>query len=157
MKRAKKHLILLIAVFCIAGAFYLILQNLFLNPYIPRGYTDCEEHREEIPWMDWTDFCWYQYPPDDDIKLPDTYERVTEKDVHIIKGYFDNTRMCLEDANRLDEYKFDQASINKGDTWLLFTNEGKPRGNGVYGKYDIYTLYFFDKEASRLYYLNQNF
>jgi len=147
VKQAKKRLSLLIAAICIAGASYLIWQDIFVDPYIPRGYTDSEEHREEIPWMDWTDFCWYQYPPDDDIKLPDTYERVAEKDVRIIKGYFDNTRMSLESADRLDEYEFDQSSIN----------EGEPRGIGVYGRYDDYNLYFFDKETSRLYYLNQNF
>ena len=157
MKRAKQIIFVLIGIICILGSSYLIWRDIFTDPYIPRGYTDYEEHQEETPWMDWTDFCWYQYDTAEQIHLPEDYQQVKEEDIIFIKGYFDNTRMSLEGANRLDEYSFDPACINEGDSWRLQTSEGEPRGNGIYGRYDDYNLYYFDKESARLYYLNHNF
>ena len=144
-------------IICILGSSYLIWREILTDPYVPRGYTSCEENREEIPWMDWTNFCWYQYESDNKVDLPAEYTHIEEKDIIFVKGYFDDTRMHLEGANRLDEYTFDPACINEGDSWLLFTSEGEPRGNGVYGRYDDYNLYYFDEESARLYYLNNNF
>ena len=156
MKRMKKIAFILIGLSCITGSSYLIWQDIFVDPYIPRGYTDSMENREETPWMDWTDFCWYQYTSANDISLTEDYQQVTEKDVSSIKGYFSHTRMSLECANRLAEFEFVPACINEGDAWLLFTSEGEPRGTGTYEKYDNYKMYFFDTESERLYYINNN-
>ena len=156
MNQFKKPLIILLAVICSVVALLLIWKSVFTDPNIPRSYTDYEEYYDPNGFMDWTDFCWYQYTSADSISWPEDYRQVTEDDILSIKGYFDNTRDWLKTCDRLDEYEFDTSSINEGDAWLLFTSEGEPRGNGIYGKYDDYTLYFFDKESSRLYYLNNN-
>ena len=157
MKQIRQITFVLIGTICILGSSCLIWRDIFTDPYIPRGYIDCEENREETPWMDWTDFCWYQYDSADNRSLPEDYQQVKEDDIISIKSYFENTRIQLEGACRLDEYKFVPACINEDDVWLLFTSEGQPRGDSVYEKYDDYNLYFFDKESSRLYYLNNNF
>lgn len=156
MRRLQKITLILIGLSCIMGSSYLIWQDIFVDPYIPRGYTVCVENREETPWMDWTDFCWYQYASANAIGLTEDYRQISEKDVSYIKGYFSHTHRSLEGANRLTEFEFDPACINEGDAWLLFTSEGKPRGTGTYEKYDNYKMYFFDAESARLYYINNN-
>ena len=156
MRLIKKIAFVGIGLICILVSSYLVWREILVDPYIPRGYIDCEEHREETPWMDWTDFCWYQYDSTDNVSLPEDYQQVKEADIISIKSYFENTRIHLEGARRLDEYDFDPACINEGNAWILFTSEGQPRSDGVYGRYDDYTLYFIDKKSARLYYLNNN-
>lgn len=156
MIRVKKTAFILIGLTCIVVSSYLIGKDIFVNPYIPQNYTDCVENREEIPWMDWTNFCWYQYSSAEGINLSKDYQQVKRGDIPDIKGYFNNTKEWLMACDRIDEYSFDPACISQGDFWLLLTSEGEPRGNGTYEKYDDYKMYFFDKESARLYYLNNN-
>ncbi len=39
---------------------------------------------------------------------------------------------------------------------LIETKEGKPIGDSFYGKYDNYSVYFFDTDSCVLYYLHSN-
>ena len=47
-------------------------------------------------------------------------------------------------------------SISEGDYVLIETKEGKPIGDSFYGKYDNYSVYFFDTDSCVLYYLHSN-
>ncbi|MBR5315756.1 MAG: hypothetical protein IKU44_03100 [Firmicutes bacterium] len=156
MKKIKKKIAVLIAIFCIVGSAFVIYQSVFVDENIPRGYTDYAEHYDPNGFMDWSHYCWYQYKDAGSVRLPSDYQVATEKDVAKVKDYFENTRDWMQTCDRLEEYDFDSACINEGDSFLLFTSEGEARGSGVYGKYDNYTVYFFDKETARLYYINNN-
>ncbi len=53
-------------------------------------------------------------------------------------------------------YDFNPDSISEGDYVLIETKEGKPIGDSFYGKYDNYSVYFFDTDSCVLYYLHSN-
>ena len=63
----------------------------------------------------------------------------------------------MKSESRLDEYDFDTSVINEGDYVKIVTKEGQPiNGDSTYGKYDNYSIYFFDIETLTLYYIHNN-
>ena len=57
---------------------------------------------------------------------------------------------------REKEYDFDINLITEGDYVKIKTKEGKKIGNSKYGKFDDYSVYFFDVETLTLYYIHNN-
>ena len=57
---------------------------------------------------------------------------------------------------REKEYDFDINLITEGDYVKIKTKEGKEIGNYKYGKFDDYSVYFFDVETLTLYYIHNN-
>lgn len=156
MRRVKKILLIIAVVFVALLGTCELHQLLSHDENIPRGYQSCKENFGETAWGgDKTDYCWYQYNADS-MSLPSPYGEVCESNIPAIKGYFDDCRNWLKTEDRLDQYDFNSACINEGDSMLLFTKEGQHIGSANYGKYDHYTLYFFDKETAQLYYIHSS-
>ena len=158
MKRHKK-IALFFVISLVILSLFITVQSLTAQKSVPFGYTDCEEHFDPLGFMDWTDYCWYQYDSADKFTHREGYQKVTEKDIIRVKGYFDDTQRVLEGSGRSDEYDFAPACISAGDYMKLTTTEGQLRGNNTgkrYGRYDNYELYFFDQETLRLYYISCN-
>ena len=62
----------------------------------------------------------------------------------------------MKTSNRLNEYDFLNDYISEGDYFYIKTKEGEKIGNSYYGKYDNYTIYFFDTDQNILYYIHSN-
>ena len=123
---------------------------------ILRGYTAKEEHFEKDAIQDSTDYCKYFYASAEPFEKDGRYRRITEADAAEIKGYFADFAEWMETGDRLEEYDFDDGIINAGDFVYLRTKEGQPMGRMRYGKYDCYTICFFDVESCVLYYIHSN-
>ena len=130
--------------------------TVFRDINIPEGYTSAEEYRDPQATQDHTDFCVYHYTSEEAIINASGYREISESDVESIAGYFADFRKWMEVQGRSDEYSFDPACISAGDYCLVKTLEGQPVAGGAYGKYDNYTVYFYDTETDTLYYIHSN-
>ena len=126
------------------------------DPYIHNGYTQSQEHRQKERFQDITDFCVYHYDSDKSFRNDPNYTEMKAEDVESIRGFFSNFKQWMEAQHRLDEYTFDEACISEGDYFLIKTKEGERVSDFVYGQYDSYTLYFFDRESFSLFYIHTN-
>ena len=125
---------------------------------IPAGYINKDEHFDPNGFQDYTDYCKYQYASAEPFRRDTRYHVITEDEKDDIYGYFVNFRGWMATAERLDEYDFSPTCISVGDYVLIETKEGQPIGSGgrQYGKYDNYSVYFFDTESLTLYYIHNN-
>ena len=48
------------------------------------------------------------------------------------------------------------VQINSGDYFYIYTLEGKPIGQSIYGKYDNYDVYYVDIESCTVYFIHSN-
>ena len=55
-----------------------------------------------------------------------------------------------------DNYDFDKNIVSEGDFFYIETKDGEPIGQGTYGKFDNYSVYYFDVDAQILYYFHNN-
>ena len=124
---------------------------------IPEGYIRSEEHFDESGFMDYTDYCKYYY--DSTPVLEESrFHMVSESEVEEIKGYFSDFQRWMEIEDRLEEYDFDDRCITEGDYVFIKTKAGEPIGTDghVYGKYDFYTVYYFDVDSCVLFYIHND-
>lgn len=141
----------------IAGILMLLLTGCAATPrYVPEGFAAAQEHFDEDGFQDYTDFCIYQYDSADKFVENGDYRKITEEDMETIRGYFENFGQWMETENRTDEYLFDDTCISEGDYYHIETKEGKPIGDSKYGKYDDYSLYYFDVDTMTLFYIHNN-
>ena len=123
---------------------------------IPEGYIGKEEHFDKEGWQDFTDYCKYVYTDATSFETNLQFQTVTDSDTENIVGYFENFQTWMETENRLGEYDFDTGCITPGDYIHIETKEGTLIGSGYYGKFDSYTVYFFDTDSNTLYYIHSN-
>ena len=123
---------------------------------IPDGYIDKEEYYDKDGFQDYTDYAKYMYDSKDVIISNKEYKKIEQDDVQDVVGYFEDFSVLMESADRLSEFDFDISNINEGDYIKIKTKEGQKIGNGKYGKYDNYSVYFFDVESLTLYYIHNN-
>lgn len=123
---------------------------------IPDGYIDKEEYYDKDGFQDYTDYAKYVYDSKDVIISNEDYKKLKQDDIQNIVGYFEDFSVLMESADRLSEFDFDINNINEGDYIKIKTKEGQKIGNGKYGKYDNYSVYFFDVESLTLYYIHNN-
>ena len=159
MTRKKKIVwIVLAAVVCFA-----LLSGCGLLPAastigIPAGYVEEAEFFDKQGFQDYTDYCRYVYPESFSLADDPSYHPVDREDIERLQGYFADFRQWMEAGKRLDEYDFDPACIGAGDYVRIVTSEGMPIGDGPsrYGRYDNYSVYFYDVETRTLYYIHSN-
>ena len=83
----------------------------------------------------------------------DKYKKISSDDIENIRSYFDDFYGVI----RLEGiYDFDTSIITEGDYVRIETKEGEEIGDSTYGKYDNYSVYFFDRETLTLYYIHNN-
>ena len=152
IKFKKKYIILIIFIFFILLSV-LIPKSLFYG--IPIGYISKEEYYQEDGFQDYTDYAKYIYSSDIFIKINNKFRKLREEDVNNIKSYFDNFDYYVR-KEWASKYKFDKSIITEGDYVRIKTKEGEPRANSIYGKYDYYSICFFDMETLTLYYIHND-
>ena len=120
---------------------------------IPDGYIDKKEYYDKDGFQDYTDYAKYLYASKDVIINNKEYKKIEQDDIQNIIGYFEDFSGWMKAADRLSEFNFDINNINEGDYVKIKTKEGQKVGNG---KYDNYSIYFFDIETLTLYYIHNN-
>lgn len=120
---------------------------------IPSGYIRSTENFSS-GIQDHTDFCVYIYESANPVKNDADYSVATEEDVEILKGYFDDFKGWAELKGGPFSYQY--FGVSAGDYFIIRTKEGQPVGDGEYGKYDDYSVWFFDIESLTLYYMHNN-
>ena len=130
----------------------------FSNSAVLPGYVDKVEFFDEDGFQDYTDYCKYFYDENGAQKFYESerYQFVGKNEIDNVKGYFENLEMCMESMGRSAEYDFNDNCISEGDYVFINTKEGTPVGNTYYGKYENYSVYFFDTESRTLYYIHNN-
>ena len=122
------------------------------------GYFDSDEYWDKNAFQDYTDYCKYYYKDSGDLLFqnnPD-YQEVKEEDIENIISYFNDFEQWMKTQDRLDEYDFDTHSITVGDYIHIKTKEGTKIGNGVYDKFDNYSIYLYDTDSHTLIYIHNN-
>lgn len=120
---------------------------------IPKGYIKSEEHFDKDGMQDYSDYAKYIYDNEEVITNNKEYKEITIDDIDNVVGYFDDFYGVIKLEGI---YDFDTSIITQGDYVRIKTKEGEKIGNSVYGKYDNYSVYFFDKESLTLYYIHNN-
>ena len=143
-------LLLLLSAVLLTGCFSVF------GSAVPKGYVSADEFFDPHPTQDATDYCKYYYEDKSVFESSSSFRRMTEEDVESVRGYFSNFAGWMETCGRADEYDFDPGQVSPGDYVRIVTKEGERLGNFTYGRYDNYTVYFFDSETCILYYIHTN-
>lgn len=136
--------------------FILLLIGCTNHPkYIIDGYVLSDEHFDENGWMDWTDYCRYEYRKED-VHLfieHDAYKKMTNQDMKRIQGFINNASEWIEWKKDYKEwYHLDKNNMSLDDYYYLEVIDP----NDVYGEYHHYELYYFDVSESVLHYICVN-
>ena len=151
-----KRIIVTAVVFCILSFIIFGCSILSDISNIPKGYISKEEFYDKNGFRDYTDYCKYYYNDKMAFGNNSRYRQISESDIETISGYFSDFQSWMELEKRTDEYDFDINCISEGDYVLIETKEGSKIGQNAYGKYDDYSIYFFDKDSCILYYIHNN-
>ncbi len=119
-----------------------------------------EEFYTSGGFQDFTDYAKYTY---DSITV-ETLESskyfivTTDEDMEEILSHIDNFEEWVETigGELKENYDFDKTVVSEGDYFYIKTKDGEPLGEGTYGKFDNYSVYYFDVDAQILYYFHNN-
>lgn len=126
----------------------------------------CEEKviYTEGEFQDYTDFAIYTFslPTAAALERSELFAPVEGRTEDIL-SYIENFEGWVEEYKENDtesalaeNYAFDKAIIDEHDYFYVKTKEGEPFGSRVYGKFDNYSLCFFDVDTNTLYYFHSN-
>lgn len=111
-------------------------------------------------FQDYTDYVKYIY---DNITIQDLESSeyltiITADDVENIILFIEDFEGWVEacGGELKEKYDFDKTIITDGDFFYIDTKKGEPIGQGTYGKFDNYSVYYFDVDAQILYYFHNN-
>lgn len=144
-----KKIVIFILVLISLISLILFLNKPYKDEFILNGYYDSLEYWDNSSFQDYTDYCKYYYNSKDDnlFKNSGSYKKVRKEDINTLIGYFDNFSNWVK--NRDYEYDLDNSYITEGDYFIIKTKN-------YIGKYDNYTVYFYDIETHILYYIHSN-
>ena len=120
---------------------------------MPR-YESKECYYDEEGFQDYADFCKYYYN-ETTIKKFETHSKfkiVTESDIEVIRGYFEDFELWAEEMYYYENYDFDYITqIKEGDYYYIYVD---PNYNTFeYGYYDVY---YVDMTKQILYFVHVN-
>lgn len=152
MKKIVLSVIVLIGVI-ICISVYSSLEN----KEVLKGYIGKEEYFDKNGFQDYTDYCKYYYNESNNLFVEnDKYSLVKMEDIENIRSYFTDFESWMKEANRDNEYDFNDSCISEGDYIYIKTKEGKSIGDSIYKKFDDYSIYFYDVESATLFYIHTN-
>ena len=110
--------------------------------------------------QDFTDYAKYCYESITVQNLDTSryFSAATAEDVEEILLYIEDFEGWVETIGKelKDGYDFDKSIVSEGDFFYINTKYGEPIGQGTYGKFDDYSVYYFDIDAQILYYFHNN-
>ena len=110
--------------------------------------------------QDYTDYAKYYYESItvQELEASEYFTAATAEDVEEILlfiGDFENWVETIGGEVK-EGYDFDKTVVSEGDFFYIKTKEGEPIGQGTYGKFDNYMVYYLDVDAQILYYFHNN-
>ena len=150
MKKKVSIILLVVLTFMVTGCSNAKIAD------IPKGYIREYEYYDEDDSGAYNDYAKYVYPSKDMVLNNNECVLISENEIENIKGYFLKIANRLNSDNRLGEFDFDYDIIDNNDYVRIETKEGEKISNGEYGKYDDYSVYFFDTDTLTLYYIHSN-
>ncbi len=143
----------------------ILLLNLCGCTYQDPVLASLPDYKSEVFYtsggsQDFTDYAKYTY---DSVTLQELenseYFTITSsEDVDEILLHIDNFEKWVETigGELKGNYDFDKTIVTEGDFFYIETKDGEPIGQGTYGKFDNYSVYYFDIDAQILYYFHNN-
>ena len=119
---------------------------------IPKGYTAKEEHFDRSASQDRTDWCRYSYKDAGPFGKDERYRKISGAETGDVRGYFEDFLSWMEIEGRSEEFDFDPGCVTEGDRVYIRAREGQ----GPNGKYQDYSVCFFDADACVLTYIRHN-
>lgn len=111
-------------------------------------------------FQDFTDYAKYTYESvtAQDLEGSKYFTETTADDVEEILLHIDDFEGWVEAVGKEleDNYDFDKSIVSEGDFFYIETKDGEPIGQGTYGKFDNYSVYYFDIDTQILYYFHNN-
>ena len=111
-------------------------------------------------FQDYTDYAKYFYESVtvQNLEASEYFAAATTEDVEEILLYIGDFEgwADMTGGEFKEHYDFDKAAVSEGDFFYIQTRYGEPIGDGTYGKFDDYTVYYFDVDAQILYYFHSN-
>ena len=98
---------------------------------------------------------YYDANSEEKFRNSDLYTCIDQTNIDEVKNYFNYATNLI---NNKKKYDFEDSIVTFGDYFYLYTMEGKEINGSKrkYGKYDLYTIYFYDIESHTLFYLHNN-
>ena len=111
-------------------------------------------------FQDFTDYAKYFYDniTAKDLESSEYFTMTTADDVEEILLHIDDFEGWVDvcGGELKENYDFDKSVINDGDFFYVKTKYEEPIGQSTYGKFDNYSVYYFDFETQILYYFHNN-
>lgn len=130
------------------------------SPLVSLPDYESKEFYTSGGFQDFTDYAKYNY---DNITLQDLesskyFTITTADDVEEILVYIDDFEGWVEvcGGELKENYDFDKTNVTERDFFYIETKDGQPIGQGTYGKFDNYSVYYFNVDAQILYYFHNN-
>ena len=114
---------------------------------VPDGYTSYKKFLDSERWMDWTDYCYYDYGDSAKVTLSDKYEPLDKAE--LLQRVKDDAKTFLnwmEAEKRGDEPRFTLEDITSDD-FAYVIKDGKTTD------IEVVELYWFDTGSNVLHYL----
>ena len=140
-----------IVVFAVMIGVFLAPKDSVLES-LPRYET--KEYFSSGGFQDYTDYAKYTYRVSESELAENEYLRpVTQGDIPTILAYVEDFEGWVEISQDFpkESYDFDKSTIGEGDYWFLQNRYEDPEK--AFWNYD---LYYFDVDASSLYYFHSN-
>ena len=111
-------------------------------------------------FQDYTDYAKYTYDELSTEKFENSkyFTETSSEDIEEILLYIDDFEQWVEAVSGELEvnYDFDKNVVTEGDFFCIKTKEGQPIGERTYGKFENYTVYYFDIDTQVMYYFHNN-
>lgn len=127
-------------VFC--GCVWKTSENKDKN--VPEGYITYKKYLDRERWMDWTDYCCYDYGKSAKVELPENYRPLCEKDyILTVKRDVEEFIKWMREAKRESELTFSEDDITENDYAYIV----QERVNSTI------EMYYFDSDTNVLHYM----
>jgi hypothetical protein len=119
-----------------------------------------EEFYTSGGFQDFTDYAKYTYDSVtvENLESSKYFTETSSEDVDEILLHIHNFEEWVNTigGELKENYDFDRSIVTEGDFFCIKTKDGEAIGQGTYGKFDNYTVYYFDIDAQILYYFHNN-
>lgn len=124
-----------------------------LPAYDSMVFYTCEGIQDHTDYAKYT----FQSITEEQLQASNYFCTAKEENITEILQYVDNFESWVEVVGgELKNYDFNKAIISEGDFFYIDTKDGEPIGQGTYGKFDHYSVYYFHLATQTLYYFHNN-
>lgn len=154
----KRKYIEMLAVVLLAGIWVFVLYGLYNHFFADRVLASLPKYESEEfytsgGFQDYTDYAKYTYKtvPTRDLETSAYFRVTTAEAVEEILSYVENFEGWVEavGGELKEHYDLDKTVISEGDYFYIALRDEQ-------GKFDNYTVYYFDVDAQILYYFHNN-